>query len=49
MDVAKQVAEKNPANVEELLAQESITEAGKTVQEVLTDKIAKIGENMTYS
>ena len=46
MDVAKQVAEKNPANVEELLAQESITEAGKTVQEVLTDKIAKIGENM---
>lgn len=46
MDVAKQVAEKNPVNVEELLAQESITEAGKTVQEVLTDKIAKIGENM---
>ena len=46
MDVAKQVAEKNPSNVEELLAQESITEAGKTVQEVLTDKIAKIGENM---
>ena len=46
MDIAKQVAEKNPANVEELLAQESITEAGKTVQEVLTDKIAKIGENM---
>ena len=46
MDIAKQVAEKNPTNVEELLAQESITEAGKTVQEVLTDKIAKIGENM---
>ena len=46
MDIAKQVAEKNPANVEELLAQESITEAGKTIQEVLTDKIAKIGENM---
>ncbi len=46
MDVAKQVAEKNPANVEELLAQESISEVGKTVQEVLTDKIAKIGENM---
>mgnify|MGYP000910204853 CR=1 FL=1 len=46
MDIAKQVAEKNPANVEELLAQESITEEGKTVQEVLTDKIAKIGENM---
>jgi elongation factor Ts len=46
-DVAKQVAEKNPATVEELLAQESIAEAGKTVQEVLTNKIATIGENMT--
>ena len=46
-DVAKQVATKNPANVEELLAQESIAEAGKTVQEVLTNKIATIGENMS--
>ena len=46
-DVAKQVALKNPANVEELLAQESISEAGKTVQEVLTNKIATIGENMS--
>ena len=46
-DVAKQVVEKNPANVEELLAQESIVVAGKTVSEVLTDKIATIGENMS--
>ena len=46
-DVAKQVAEKNPATVEELLAQESIAVAGKTVQEVLIDKIATIGENMS--
>ena len=46
MDVAKQVVEKNPADVEALLAQESISEAGKTVQEVLTNKIATIGENM---
>ena len=45
-DVAKQVAEKNPATVEELLAQESIQETGKTVNEVLTNKIATIGENM---
>ena len=45
-DVAKQVALKNPATLEDLLAQESITEAGKTVQEVLTGKIATIGENM---
>ncbi len=46
MDVAKQIVEKNPANVEDLLAQESIAEEGKTVQEVLTGKIATIGENM---
>ena len=46
-DVAKQVAEKNPATVEELLAQESIAEAGKTVKEVLIGKIATIGENMS--
>ena len=46
-DVAKQVAEKNPATVEELLAQESIAEAGKTVGDVLTNKIATIGENMS--
>lgn len=46
-DVAKQVAEKNPATVEELLAQSSIAENEKTVQEVLTNKIATIGENMT--
>ncbi len=46
-DVAKQVAEKNPATVEELLAQTSITETDKTVQDVLTNKIATIGENMS--
>lgn len=46
-DVARQIVEKNPANVEELLAQPSIEESGKTVQEVLTNKIATIGENMT--
>ena len=46
-DVAKQIVEKNPANVEELLGQTSIAEADKTVQEVLTNKIATIGENMS--
>ena len=46
LDVAKQVAEKNPATVEELLAQPSITVEGKTVNEVLVDKIATIGENL---
>ena len=46
MNVAKQIVEKNPATVEELLAQESIEVPGKTVNEVLVDKIATIGENM---
>ena len=45
-DLVKQVAEKNPANVEELLAQKYL-DSDKTVQEVLTDKIATIGENMS--
>ena len=47
MDVAKQVVKNNPATVEELLAEPSIAVEGKTVQEVLVEKIATIGENMT--
>ena len=46
-DVAKQVVEKAPKTVEELLEQESIAVPGKKVQEVLIDKIATIGENMS--
>lgn len=46
MNVAKQIVEKNPTDVEALLAQESIEVVGKTVQEVLVEKIATIGENM---
>ena len=46
MNVAKQIVEKNPKDVEALLSQESIEVAGKTVQEVLVEKIATIGENM---
>ena len=46
-DVVKQVALNNPKDVEELLAQKSIAEPDKTVQEVLTNKIATIGENLT--
>ena len=46
-DVVKQIALNNPKDVEELLAQTSIAEEGKTVQEALTNKIATIGENMT--
>ena len=44
--VAKQVALKNPATVEDLLDQESIDVSGKKVSEVLVEKVAKIGENM---
>ena len=47
MDVAKQVVTNNPATVEELLGQPSLTVEGKTVNEVLIEKIATIGENMS--
>ena len=46
-DVVKQVALNNPKDVEELLNQESIVEPGKTVNDVLTSKIATIGENLS--
>lgn len=46
-DVAKQVAVNNPKDVESLLDEKSIVEPEKTVREVLTGKIAKIGENLT--
>ncbi len=46
MNVAKQVVEKNPKDVEDLLEQESIEVAGKSVKEVLVEKIATIGENL---
>ncbi len=46
-DIAKQVAMNNPADVEALLAETSIADSSKTVQEVLTNKIATIGENMS--
>ena len=46
-DVAKQVAIENPSDVEDLLNQKSIVETDKTVKEVLTNKIATIGENMS--
>ena len=45
-DVAETVATSAPADVEALLAT-TYKNSGKTVQEVLTDKIATIGENMT--
>ena len=46
-DVAEQIVKENPTTVEELLSQKSIKDTSKTVSEVLTDKIATIGENMS--
>ena len=46
-DIAKQVAVKAPKDVEELLSQTFINDETKTVSEVLTNKIATIGENMS--
>ncbi len=46
-DTAKQIAVKAPADVEELLEQASISDETKTVKDILTDKIATIGENMS--
>ena len=45
-DIAEIVAQANPADLEALLGAQ-YKNAGKTVKEVLTDKIATIGENMT--
>ena len=46
-DTAKQVAIKNPKDVEELLSQPALVDETKTVKDILTDKIATIGENMS--
>ncbi len=47
MNVAKQVVEKNPKDVEDLLNEPAIFEEGKTVNEALIGKIATIGENLS--
>ena len=46
-DTAKQIAITNPADVESLLAEKSLEDSSKTIQDILTDKIATIGENMS--
>ena len=47
MNIAKQIVDKKPKDVEELLASPAEFEEGKTVQEALVGKIATIGENMS--
>ena len=46
-DTAKQIAVTNPTDVTSLLAEKSLSDESKTVQDILTDKIATIGENMS--
>lgn len=45
-DIAKHVAEKNPANVEELLKQPFVGDASKTVFDRIADVVGVIRENM---
>lgn len=45
--LAKQVAMKNPTDVEDLLNQTSIEDETKTISEILVDKTAKIGEKLS--
>lgn len=45
-EVAMQVAALNPKDVEELLKQDYIREAGKTIDQLVKETIAKIGENI---
>ena len=45
-DIAMQVVKCNPADVDALLAQPFFLEAGKTVGELVTEKVAKIGEKI---
>jgi len=45
-EIAMQVASMNPESVDELLKQEYIREAGKTVHDLLNEAIHKFGENI---
>ena len=46
-DTAEEVAKQNPADVETLLNSKSTKDSSKTIRDILTDKIATIGENMS--
>lgn len=45
-EIAMQVAAMDPATVEELLKQEYIRDASKTVEQLVKETIAKVGENI---
>jgi elongation factor Ts len=45
-DLAMHIAAMDPENLDELLSQPFIKDAGKTIKDILTDAISKIGENI---
>ena len=47
LNVAKQIAKNKPATVEELLAEECVFEAGKTVESYVKEQVAVIGEKIS--
>lgn len=48
-EISMQVAAMNPENVEELLEQDYIRDSSKKVKDLITDAIAKTGENITLA
>lgn len=47
LNIAKQIAQKKPATVEELLGQEYVGDAGKTVETYVKEQVAVIGEKIS--
>lgn len=45
-DLAMHIAAMDPENLDELLSQPFIKDAGKTVKDIITDAVSKIGENI---
>lgn len=45
-EVAMQISAMDPKDVEELLKQDYIREAGKTIDQLIKETIAKVGENI---
>lgn len=45
-EVAMQIASMNPETAEELLAQEYIRDSSKTIEQLVKETIAKLGENI---
>lgn len=46
-EIALQIASMNPQNTEELLSQPFVKDSSRSVKDILTDAIAKVGENIT--